>query len=257
MAGLRVHLYRYRHPDGAAKDWAVQVPVSPQALTVFYGRTGAALRQAETPAGRCLSGAPIREAQLRIREKLGKGYCDLGEYWLADNRRALTPAAPVGPPTAPPPPPAPPPAPPPVAEPPPPCWYWRWRPGPPAEAACRLAAVAAACAEAAALLHTVGWIVPGAGADADGSALWARISGNAPTGLLALTDGQQPLVAFWLLVARRGPADLRLVDDAQRPVRDWPAALPVASALLEALGLQPRDLGPLLAACGGDADWFF
>jgi hypothetical protein len=122
-----------------------------------------------------------------------------------------------------------------------------------------LAAVAAACAEAAATLRTVGWtVVPGGGTDPDGHVLWATASGNARTGLLALTDGHQPLVAFWLLVARRCPADLLLVDDAQRPVRDWPAALPVESALLETLGLQPRDLSQLLATCrGGDADWFF
>ena len=129
------------------------VPVSPQALTVFYGRTGAALRQADTPAGRCASGDPAREAQLRIREKLGKGYGDLGEYWLADNRRALTPAPPSAPPAL---------TPEAEAEPAvepaaPPCLYWRWRPGPPAETARRVAAIEAACAEAAATLHAVGW----------------------------------------------------------------------------------------------------
>ena len=250
MAALRVHLYRYRHPDGAEKDWAVPVPISPQVLTVFYGRTGAALRQTDTPAGRCPNGSPAQEARLRVREKLGKGYRDLGEYWLADNRRALTPAPPALTPEA-------------EAEPAvepaaPPCLYWRWRPGSPAETANRVAAIEAACAEAAATLQTVGWTVPGGAADTDGRALWALASGNAPTGLLALTDGHQPLVAFWLLVARRCPDDLRLVDDARRPVRDWPADLPVASAVLETLGLQPRDLGQLLAACrGGDAGWFF
>lgn len=223
MAGLRVHLYRYRHPDGAEKDWAYPVVLAPNAFTAFYGRTGAALRQADTPAIRCRGGNPAAEATARVQEKRAKGYRDLGEFWLAADRRQLTPAAPVRAPAAP----APPPAPQPAAEPPPPCWYWRWTPGPPAEA------------------------------DADGPGLWARVSGNAQNGQLTLADGHQPLVAFWLLVARRCPADLRLVDDAQRPVRGWPAALPVASALLETLGLQPRDLGPLLAACGGDADWFF
>lgn len=251
MAGLRVHLYRYRHPDGAEKDWAYPVLLAPNAFTAFYGRTGAALRQADTPTLHCRGGNPAAEAKARVQEKLAKGYRCLGEFWLAADRRQLTPAAPVRPPAVPPL------APQPAAEPPPPCWYWRWTLGPPAEAARRLAAVAAACAEAAATLHAVGWTVPGSAADADGPALWARVSGNAQNGQLTLADGYQPLVAFWLLVARRCPADLRLVDDAQRPVRDWPAALPVASALLETLGLQPRDLGPLLAACGGDADWFF
>jgi len=247
MAALRVHLYRYRHPDGAEKDWAYPVLLAPNAFTAFYGRTGAVLRQAETPALRCRGGNPASEAKARVQEKRAKGYRHLGEYWLADNRRALTPA-----------PPAPQAAVEPEAKPAaPPCLYWRWRPGPPAETARRLAAIEAACAEAAATLQTVGWTVPGEGADADGPALWARVSGNAPTGLLALTEGHQPLVAFWLLVARRCPDDLRLVDDAQRPVRDWPAALPVDPTLLETLGLQPRDLGQWLAA-GQDGDtWFF
>jgi len=254
MAALRVHLYRYRHPDGAEKDWAYPVLLAPNALTVFYGRTGATLRQADTPTLHCRGCNPATEAQARVQEKLAKGYRDLGEHWLADNRRALTPAPPATPPAL---------TPEAEAEPAvepaaPPCLYWRWRPGPPAETANRVAAIEAACAEAAAALQTVGWTAPGGGADTDGRALWATASGNAPTGLLALTDGHQPLVAFWLLVARRCPEDLRLVDDAQRPVRDWPAGLPVASAVLETLGLQPRDLGQLLAACrGGDAGWFF
>ena len=251
MAGLRVHLYRYRHPDGAEKDWAYPVRLAPNAFTAFYGRTGATLRQADTPTLHCRGCNPATEAQARVQEKLAKGYRDLGEFWLAADRRQLTPAAPVRPPAAPAP------APPPAAEPPPPCWYWRWTPGPPAEAARRLAAVAAACAEAAATLHAVGWTVPGGAAETDGPALWARVSGNAQNGQLTLAEGHQPLVAFWLLVARRCPTGLRLVDDAQRAVRDWPAALPVDSAVLETLGLQPRDLGQWLAA-GQDGDtWFF
>jgi hypothetical protein len=252
MAALRVHLYRYRHPDGAEKDWAYPVLLAPNAFTAFYGRTGAVLRQAETPALRCRGGNPASEAKARVQEKRAKGYRHLGEYWLADNRRALTPAPSSAPP------PAPPPEPQAATEPAaPPCLYWRWRPGPPAEAARRLAAIEVACAEAAATLHAVGWAVPGGAADADGPALWALASGNARTGLLTLADGHQPRVAFWLLVARRCPADLRLVDDARRPVRDWPADLPVESAVLETLGLQPRNLGRWLAACGGAADWFF
>ena len=253
--GLRVHLYRYRHPDGAEKDWAYPVRLAPNAFTAFYGRTGAALRQADTPAIRCRGCNPASEAKARVQEKQAKGYRYLGEFWLADNRRGLTPAPPSARPVAPP-------APAVAVEPAvelaaPPCLYWRWRPGPPAETANRVAAIEAACAEAAAALHAVGWTAPGGGADGDGRALWALASGNAPTGLLALTDGHQPLVAFWLLVARRCPEDLQLVDDARRPVRDWPADLPVASALLETLGLQPRDLGQLLAACRSDGDWFF
>ena len=138
--GLRVHLYRYRHPDGAEKDWAYPVRLAPNALTVFYGRTGAALRQADTPTLHCRGCNPATEVQARVQEKLAKGYRGLGEFWLAADRRQLTPAAPVGPPAAPAL------APPPAAEPPPPCWYWRWTPGPVPPP--RLAAVEAACTAA-------------------------------------------------------------------------------------------------------------
>ena len=83
MAALRVHLYRYRHPDGAEKDWAYPVLLAPNAFTAFYGRTCAALRQADTPALRCLGGNPAAEAKARVQEKRAKGYRHLGEYWLA------------------------------------------------------------------------------------------------------------------------------------------------------------------------------
>lgn len=250
MAGLRVHLYRYRHPDGAEKDWAYPVLLAPHALTAFYGRTGAALRQADTPTLHCRGCNPATEVQARVQEKLAKGYRSLGEFWLAADRRQLTPAAPVRPPAAP--------APQPAAEPPPPCWYWRWTPGPvAADLPPRRTAVEAACTAALARLAAVGWTVPDHRPGDDGPALWARLTEATLSGVVEQRAGNEPQLAFWLLVARRCPADLRLVDDAQRPVRDWPAALPVASAVLETLGLQPRDLGPLLATCGGDADWFF
>ncbi len=244
MAAVKVHLYRYRHPDSTAKDWAVPVTVAPQGLTVYYGRTGSALRQADTPASRCQDGLPMREGALRIREKLGKGYQSLGEFWLADNRRDLTPVPGRAPPPAA------------AAEPEPapsPCLYWRWRPGATAEAASRRAAVEAACA--AARLAAVGWTLPESQPADDGRALWAAVTGDAHHGVLSLADGHQPRVAFWLLLARRLEG-LTLADDARQPVSQWPAELPVAAEILETLGLKPKDVSQLLAACGDDA-WFF
>lgn len=253
MAAVKVHLYRYRHPDGTAKDWAIPVAVASQGLTVYYGRTGSALRQADTPAGRCQDGFPVREGELRVREKLGKGYRSLGEFWLADNRRDLTPAGPSA---------AAPPSPTAAADTararaePPPCLYWRWRPGGTAEAASRRAAVEAACAAAAARLAAVGWTLPDSRPDDDGRSLWARLSGDACSGVLQRVGGNEPRLAFWLLVARRC-VHLRLADDAQRPVDQWPAELPVAAEILETLGLKPKNMSQLLAACGGDEGWFF
>ena len=250
MAALRVHLYRYRHPDGAEKDWAYPVLLAPNAFTAFYGRTGAALRQADTPAIRCRGGDPASEAQARVQEKRAKGYRDLGEFWLAADRRQLTPAdspAPVGPDRSP-------------AEPAlrPPCWYWRWMPGSVAtDTTQRQAVVEAACTAALARLTAVGWSMPDHRPGDDGPALWARLTEATRSGVVEQRAGNEPQLAFWLLVARRCPADLRLVDDAQRPVRDWPAALPVDSALLETLGLQPQDLGALLAAGQDGETWFF
>ena len=86
---ITVLLYRMRNPNGTSKDWAVPTVLDPQRLTVYFGRTGSTLRQAETPAGRCRDGIPIREAEDRIREKMAKGYQALGTFRLAANRRDL------------------------------------------------------------------------------------------------------------------------------------------------------------------------
>ena len=88
---MTVRLYRMTRPDGTSKDWAVPTALDPRGLTVYFGRTGSTLRQAETPAGQCRDGIPIREAEVRVREKVAKGYQALGTFRLAANRRDLTP----------------------------------------------------------------------------------------------------------------------------------------------------------------------
>lgn len=248
---VEVHLYRYRHPDGTAKDWATPVAVSPLGLTVYYGRTGSALRQSQTPVGQCPHGNPVREGERRIREKLAKGYQSLGQFWLADNRRDLTPVATT-----------------PsaagsassrdrAAAGSPPGLYWRWRAEPDRPAFVQAAAVAeAACSAVLTQLATVGWSPVAPGFSDAGDSRWAIASGGARVGIVPLMDGQQPWVAFWLLLARRLPG-LTLVDDHQQPVTQWPAALPVDAALLETLGLQPKTLSQWLAAVTGGDDWFF
>ena len=202
------------------------------------------------PAGDSTRQLPASEAQARVQEKRAKGYHDLGEFWLAADRRQLTPAdtpapaGPVGPPAEP------------ARQ--SPCWYWRWMPGSvAADTTQRQAVVEAACTAALARLAAVGWSWPDRRPGDDGPTLWARLTEATLSGVVEQRAGNEPQLAFWLLVARRCPADLRLVDDAQRPVRDWPAALPVDSAVLETLGLQPQDLGALLAAGQDGETWFF
>jgi len=151
---ITVLLYRMRNPNGTSKDWAVPTVLDPQRLTVYFGRTGSTLRQAETPAGRCRDGIPIREAEKRIREKMAKGYQALGTFRLAANRRDLRLAS-TSPPDAghgwdtpetsnav-------------------PALYWRWRPTGGVETA-RRRVLDTACTEIIAGLAAVGWTLPGA-----------------------------------------------------------------------------------------------
>ncbi len=240
---ITVHLYRMGNPDGTSKDWAVPTVLDPQRLTVYFGRTGSTLRQAETPAAECRDGIPIREAEKRIREKLAKGYQTLGTFRLAANRRDLTPVSPPdgdAPET-------------PEAAPHPaiPALYWRLGP-----------LVTGTIFEAAVQdtnerLATVGWNLPGSRPDDAGNRLWLRAIGQPASshGLVPLTDDRRPLIAFFLLLARR-EVGLSLADENGQGVTAWPAELPVEAAILETLGLRPQDLNQLLTGSGGDA-WFF
>jgi len=249
---IKVTLFRLTHPDGSAKDWAYPVDTSSAspAFTVFYGRTGSALRQTETPAARCRDGNAAREAALREREKRAKGYHALGEFWLADNRRALQQVTPseVAPASSAPPPSAPP-APPAL-----PHLYWRWRPESGMDAAAQQTRLEAALHQVAKSLAQVGWTLPGVEPDTDNAELGSRVIAQA-TGSLALTADLRPLIAFWLLLARACSC-VRLADDQGRRIIAWPPHLPMDPAVLEKLGLKPKDLRQLLAATNGD-DWFF
>lgn len=244
---IEVRLYRFDRDDGTAKDWAVPTTLGPDVFTVFYGRTGAALRRAETPAARCAEGRPDREAERRRIEKLRKGYRDLGLHRLAADRRTLLqgparPAPPAAGASA---------AAPSTAA---PCLYWRWRPKTDARAA--VAAVAAACLEARAAVAAVGWPVPAVGPKDGGVALWAVVSGNVRSGIVPLVEGRQATVAFWLLLALRVPA-LTLADEAGHRATAWPAALSVTDETLERLGLKPPDPRRWFAAADPGDGWFF
>ena len=237
---ITVHLYRRENPDGTSKDWDVPTVLDPQRLTVYFGRTGSTLRQAETPAAECRDGIPIREAEKRIREKLAKGYQTLGTFRLAANRRDLTP---VSPPDGD------------APETPEAALYWRWRPTGGVETA-RRRARDTACTEIIAGLAAVGWTLPGCSPDErDGLLIWSALSQDIHQGVVTLTDDRKPLIAFFLLLARRR-VGLSLVDESGQGVTEWPAELPVEAAILETLGLRPKDLNQLLTGSGGDT-WFF
>ncbi|MCB0256541.1 MAG: hypothetical protein KDI55_22710 [Anaerolineae bacterium] len=238
---IKVLLLRYTHPDGSQKDWGypVETHSASPAFTVFYGRAGSALRQAETPAAQCHDRNPAREAERREREKRAKGYYVLGEFWLADNRRALQRVTPSGVvPTSSAPPPSEPPA--------PPQWYWRWRPEPGMDAAAQQAQLEAARHQAAERLTWISiafrWFEP--------EQVIMQMAGSIP-----LTVEHKFMIAFWLLLARACPL-VRLADEQGQPVTAWPPQLPMDPAILETLDLKPQDLRQLLAATNGD-DWFF
>jgi hypothetical protein len=242
---IKVKLFRFTHPDGSAKDWAYPVDTASAspAFTVFYGRAGSALRQAETPAAHCHHGSPAREAEQREREKRAKGYHPVGEFWLADNRRLQQRVTPSGVVPASPAPPAPPAL---------PQLYWRWRPDPGWAETDPQALLESALIQVAEPLARVGWTLPGVAPATAAPGFWSGVVNSA--GEVALTVENRPFIAFWLLLARACPS-VRLADAQGQPVTAWPPQLPVDPAILETLGLKPQDLRQFLAATGGD--WFF
>ncbi len=243
---ITVHLYRMGNPDGTSKDWAVPTVLDPQRLTVYFGRTGSTLRQAETPAGRCRDGIPIREAEDRIREKAAKGYQALGTFRLATNRRDLTPESACqddaghgqdasDTPNA------------------VPALYWRLH----APATVTGTRFETAVQDTNERLATVGWSLPGSRPDDAGNRLWLRAIGPPASshGLVPLTDDHRPLIAFFLLLARQ-EVGLTVADEQGQVITAWPAELPIEAEVLETLGLKPKDLNQWLASTNGD-DWFF
>lgn len=234
-----VRLFRYTHPDGSAKDWAVALDPDPEGLDVYYGVTGKRLSQARTPRAKCAAGSPDLERETRVREKVRKGYQDLGAHRLADDGRTLAraPAADGTP-----------------LQPPPPCLYWRWKAARQRGLEPCQDAVVAAAAEAAARLAAVGW-APERPPDAGGEAIWPRYACGASAGLVPVRAGSEPLIAFWLVLARCCP-EIAVVGEDRRPA-SWPAALPADPDVLERLGLKEKDLNALLGALDGAEQWYW
>ncbi|AFL72635.1 hypothetical protein [Thiocystis violascens] len=72
-------LYRYTHPDGTAKEWAYS----------HLGNGTAEIRWGPSNQLRQCQIKPLREAQERAQQKLGKGYRPIGTIWLDDAGRPV------------------------------------------------------------------------------------------------------------------------------------------------------------------------
>ena len=237
-----VMLYRQTNPDGTAKDWAVPT-LTEGSVKVYFGRTGSTLRLAETPKDHCRNGSLKQEIEARMQEKRAKGYQALGVFALADNRRDLTPltdtaaasvattstvdadSAPV-----------------------PPALYWWW-------SSSEVTAAEKQCVDIAERLAAVGWALPNCPANAKGPAIWSALSRDTHQGIVPVMADQAPRIAFFLLLAQQRK-ELRVSNEQGRIMTTWPSALPVAAAILETLGLRPKELSQLLAGLPS-GDWFY
>ncbi len=248
---IKVMLLRCRYPDGRSKDWAYPTPVRADApnFTVYFGRTGSTLRQRDTPAAACDQGHPFAEAAQRSREKQAKGDQVLGDYWLADNRQDLRPVLSTPTPSE------------------PeinaasnqnlsvtgPSLYWWLLKIQDQDAEAALENVGQAVAGQ---LEQVGWPVAPDGSGVNGLTRFWTATGSVVThGQVALLPGYEPVVAFLLLLARRCTW-MRVANEDQQVVTDWPRELPVSEHWLETLGLAPVSTERLLASMAGEA-WFY
>lgn len=270
MAELVVSAYRFTHPDGSSKDWAIAHDAA--GVRIFYGKTGGRLRTADVPAVRCRRQSPATEALTRIREQERQGYHGLGRFRFdGSSRRLLGPVRETAEPVAPA-------APVPAA----PRLYWERRPrGPRAMAATPTPTALPALGEAAsAILQTLhhhgliedyrgsgdagawrihlhlaegqtwsfGVVAPGAD-PADGLDATGRGQGSVPL------DPPAPAV-FLLALARHDP-DLLVADETGAVLVQPPAPLALETGLAVALGLIPPPLRELLAAVPAPVEWFY
>jgi len=84
---------------------------------------------------------------------------------------------------------------------------------------------------------------------------WPPVGSGATHGRVELLPGYEPVIAFLLLVARRFTG-VRVANEDQQVITDWPQELPVSDQILETLGLKPVSTERLLADMAGEA-WFY
>jgi len=233
-----VWLFRYDNEDGSAKDWAYPVNTSAQDanLTVFFGRSGSALRQANTPAKACQRHDPAYEAQCRSQAKLAKGYYALGEQQLDAKRRVIR-AEKVA-----------------VVEPEvvdlPRRWYWR-------APVLIEAPLRQALADLAERLYAVGWLTTKELQDVQRQPhdLWLRITGCQAHGAVTLDTSHLIQIAS-LLSLSRSHDTVHLANQDGQTVTDWPSEVPVTDEVLVILDLRTHHPARWLSADAND-EWFF
>ena len=245
-----VMLYRQTNPDGTAKDWAVPT-LTEGSVKVYFGRTGSTLRLAETPKDHCRNGSLKQEIEARMQEKRAKGYQALGVFALADNRRDLTPltdtaAASVattstadadpakGDPS--------------VSA---PSLYWYW---PERAKKVELPTRNAACKEILMRFAAMGWTLADCPSNTEEAAIWSVVTKDATRGIVPLVEDHKPLVAFFIYLTQR--CHLSVANEQGQIITTWPSELPIEAAILETLGLRPKDPNRLLTALPG-GEWFY
>jgi len=79
-------LFRYRHADGTAKDWAYR-PLPDGGVELRWGKAGRLTQHTTYPPAECA------RIQRRARDKQRKGYVALGPALIRDGRIVPQPAA--------------------------------------------------------------------------------------------------------------------------------------------------------------------
>jgi predicted DNA-binding WGR domain protein len=80
-------LYRFNHPDGSAKEWAIALAPQDNAIEVRFGKEGNLVQRHLMKTS-----DPNSEYQKRISEKTGKGYVLVGQYGIDPSGRPFVPS---------------------------------------------------------------------------------------------------------------------------------------------------------------------
>jgi hypothetical protein len=268
---LVVQLFRFTHPDGSSKDWAIRYDTA--GVELYFGKTGKRLQVRTVPVTRCRNHSPALEAEQRMTEQRRQGYQPVGSYVLdRGNRRRLTSVS----------------ADPPVDETPaeatPRAWYWerirrRAEPVLPRNALLRQGEAILAVLKRHRLIQawttqwqldewTSPWLLR---VKIDRHAQWAfgfaEAYRNTPTadgqplldadgcGRGMIADPPPVAVLLFLLGLARCDPDLIIADEDGQVVARVPDHVTVAVEVLEELGLKSQPIAKLLNSGQGQS-WF-
>lgn len=76
-------LYRFKHPDGTSKDWAICIDAD--VIRIFNAKTGAKMRMTVVPRNSSLNVSLDEEMQARIDSQIKQGYVLVGKACIVDN----------------------------------------------------------------------------------------------------------------------------------------------------------------------------